>query len=424
MLNPSTIIIGAGLGGLVAARELHRAGLPFLLIDASDAVGGRVRSDHVDGFILDRGFQVLLDSYSSVSKYLNLPALRPHAFDSGALLYDCGDFSRVMHPIRHPDWFASSVLSPAFSWPDKFALAALVMSVAAHSDRALLSRFTPDDESTQDLLARVGISDAMIRQFIRPFFGGVFLDDSLHTSAALFRYYLKMFALGRAVIPSDGMGAIPAQLAAELPSHQLRLNTRITQLEVINHAVTAAITATGERIDASRWILATDERTTAHLLNLPADTVRPTHSVTTVYLKSRQSLYTGGLMVLPAYDSSRLVTHLAQVTNVAPSLAPAPWHLISVTVLHPGERSDQEIAAGVLHEVGDIFTEARPHLEFLHIIRTAHAQSVQHPKFAPTWPDGSLPKNVVLAGDQTGSCSIESAMASGARAATTIQSTP
>jgi len=420
----STLIIGAGLGGLVAANQLHRAGRPCHILEASDGVGGRVRSDVVDGFILDRGFQVLLDGYPSVPKFLDLAALQPQIFDAGALLYDRGDFFRLLHPIRHPDWFGSSGLSPAFSWADKLALASLVASCAAHPDAALLSRFTPDSETTLALLQRLGISDTMIQRFIRPFFGGVFLDDSLLTSAALFRYYLKKFALGQVLIPARGMGAIPDQLAARLPQNCVRLHTRVTRLEVAGTRVTAAITDSGERVEADQFILATDERSTRELLGRPASVPRPSLGVTTVYLKSRQSLYTGGLLVLPASDTNRLTTHLVQLTNIAPGLAPAPWHLIGVTVLHPGERSDREVAAQVQREVGDIFTEASGHLEFLHMVRTPYAQFSQHPEFAPSPIAMPLPENVHLAGDQTGTCSIESAMSSGARAAAQLLATP
>jgi len=413
----STLIIGAGLGGLVAATALHRAGRPFQILESCDAVGGRVRSDVVDGFILDRGFQVLLGNYPTVSKFLDLPALQPQGFDSGALLYDHGDFFRLLHPIRHPDWFASSVLSPALSWGDKLTLASLVGSCAAHSDAALLSSFRPDGETTLAMLQRVGLSDAAIRRFIRPFFGGVFLDDSLRTSAALFRYYLKKFALGQVIIPARGMGAIPDQLAARLPATSIRLDVQVTHVETSGARVAAAVTNTGERIEADQFILATDERTSRDLLKHPVPPARPAQGVTTVYLKSPQSLYTGGLLVLPASDPTRLTTHLVQITNIAPGLAPTPWHLISVTVLHPGDRSDDEVAAQVTREVGDIFTEARGHLEFVHLLRTPYAQFCQHPEFAPTLHAIALPENLRLAGDQTGTCSIESAMSSGARAA-------
>jgi len=418
-MSKTTLIIGAGLSGLVAANVLRKAGAPFSLIDSADAVGGRVRSDIIDGFTLDRGFQVLLDSYPSVKQFLDLPALAPRYFDSGALLADKGDFFRLLHPLRHPDWFASTALTPAFSWSDKFALLPLVLGCIAHPDASILARVNASDETTKALLKRMGISEAMIERFIRPFFGGVFLDDSLETSAALFRYYLKKFALGRVLIPSGGMGAIPSQLAARLPSESLRLNVRIDHLEIVGSRVVAAVAASGERIEADEFILATDEISTCQLLGHPA-AARPALGVTTIYLKSRQSMYTGGLLALPSTNPSRLTTHLVQISNVAPELAPPPWHLISVTVLHPGALTDAELSARVIEEVGEIFTEVRGHLEPLHVVRTPYGQFVQHPDVPPLIRGLTIPENLRLAGDQVGTASIESAMSAGANAATTV----
>lgn len=414
----SILIIGAGLSGLVAANVLHDAGWRVRVVDAGDAVGGRVRSDVVEGFILDRGFQVLLDSFPSVEKYLNLPALNVRYFDSGALLTDGRNFDRILHPFRHPDWLLSTALTPAFSWLDKFAFASLVWSSVAHPDAAILSRVTSSmDETTSALLHRMGISDGMIARFLRPFFAGVFLDDSFETSAALFRYYLKKFTLGRACIPAAGMGAIPAQLAGKLPSGAIRLNTEIVQLETSETKATVAIASTGERFESDQFLLATDEPSACRLLGLPAAAARPALGVATVYLRSRQSLYSGGLLVLPASTPDRLTLHLVQLSNVAPELAPQPWHLISVTVLRTEGLDDSQLGDRVLLEVGSIFTEGRGQMEVLKVVRTPYAQFRQHPQDFLSRPQFQLPRNLLLAGDQTGTCSIDAAMSAGANAA-------
>ncbi len=424
MTNP-TLVIGAGLGGLTAALALHRAGRPVMLLEASDAVGGRVRSDVVDGFVLDNGFQVLLDSYPTARQFLDLPGLQPRYFESGALLADRGDFFRLLHPIRHPAWFASSALTPAFSWSDKFALAGLVASCVIHSDSAILSRMESEaDESTRQLLRRIGISEAMVRRFILPFFGGVFLDDSLETSAALFRYYLKKFAIGRALLPATGMGAIPAQLAGKLPASAIHLKTRAVALDIADGRVCGVLTESGERFAADALVLATDEPETCRLIGTPAAVPRAARGVTTVYLKSNQSLYTGSLLVLPASVPGRVITHLVQLSNIAPEYAPAPSHLISATILHPGELTDTELADRVVQEVGEIFTEGRGHLEPLAVVRTPYAQFNQSPGFLKKRPTPDLPANIFIAGDQTGSCSIESAITSGLHAAGEILKRP
>lgn len=412
-----TVILGAGLAGLTAARVLHSQGQSVLVLDASDGVGGRLRTDLVDGFTLDRGFQVLFDNYPTAHKLLDLPALEPRFFDSGALLHDDGDFHRLLHPIRHPDWLLSDLLSPAFSFGDKIALASLAASCALHSDASILSRRGhAHNESSTALLRRLGISDEMIACFIRPFFGGVFLDDSLETDATLLRYYFRKFVLGRVFIPANGIAAIPHQLAAPLPGGSIRLHTRAESLEFTGDRVTAIRTESGEVVPCGSVVLATPEPEAARLLGVPI-APRAARSVTTVYFKLLRSLYTGALLVLPRFRADRLVLHMLQVTNVVPEAAPDGWQLLSATVLHPGDLDDSTLAERVAAEIVEIFSEATGALEPLSVVRVPYAQFSQHPgEFSPL-ATATLPANLVLAGDHTANASIESAMASGEAAA-------
>jgi len=101
-LPPQVLIIGAGLSGLACALKLLKAEIPFLLLEASDAPGGRVRTDEADGFLLDRGFQVYLDAYPEAGKVLDLPALDLRPFSPGAIVFRRGKMHRVMDVFRRP----------------------------------------------------------------------------------------------------------------------------------------------------------------------------------------------------------------------------------------------------------------------------------------------------------------------------------
>ena len=79
-------IVGAGLAGLTCAQDLTRAGLQCTVVEATDGVGGRVRTDAVDGFLLDRGFQILLSAYPQVKQRLDTAALDIGDFEPGALV--------------------------------------------------------------------------------------------------------------------------------------------------------------------------------------------------------------------------------------------------------------------------------------------------------------------------------------------------
>ena len=255
------VIVGAGLAGLVCARELDRLGVgDYLLLEAEDEPGGRVRSVVTpDGFVLDRGFQVLLDSYPAVRRQLNIAALIPRYLESGAIMHDRGETWTMADPRRHPADLPESLFGSAFPFRDKLRLVRLVAELLASTDHSLLAGSASDhDCSTAHFLWMRGFSSQIVERFFRPFFGGVFLNDQLGTSAALFRYYLKKFATGRVLLPACGIGEIPRQLARGLPAGKLRLGCRVERLELLGHGADALVTATGERIAFDALLLATD----------------------------------------------------------------------------------------------------------------------------------------------------------------------
>ncbi|MDQ2810053.1 MAG: FAD-dependent oxidoreductase, partial [Chloroflexota bacterium] len=207
------VIVGAGLAGLTCGRILAGRGCDVTVLEASDGVGGRVRTDSVDGFRLDRGFQVTFTAYPAVQRNLDLAALDLRAFDPGAIIALKRRRAILSDPIRDPAAAIPAALTSLVTLPDKVRTALLAHALRATTIPDLLAG---PDESTLAFLQRSGFSPHYINRFVRPFYGGIFLDRSLATSAKCFKFDFKMLAEGQTVVPAAGMGAIAAQLAAPL----------------------------------------------------------------------------------------------------------------------------------------------------------------------------------------------------------------
>jgi phytoene dehydrogenase-like protein len=248
------IIVGAGLAGLTCGRILAGRGYDVQVLEASDGVGGRVRTDVVDGFRLDRGFQVTFTAYPAVQRNLDLGALDLRAFDPGAWVAVNGRRIVLSDPLRDPAAALPSALTGFVSLGDKLRTGVLALMLAADPIPDLLAG---EDESTLAFLRRSGFSRRYINGFIRPFFGGIFLERALETSAKCFKFDLKMLAMGQTVVPAAGIGALAEQLAAPLAG-RIRLHTPAQAVAPGGDGHSpAVILADGTRLEAGRVVIAT-----------------------------------------------------------------------------------------------------------------------------------------------------------------------
>ena len=205
------IIIGGGLAGLSCARELCARGLSCQLLEASDEIGGRVRTDALDGFLLDRGFQVFLTAYPEAQAVLDYPQLRLRRFAPGALVRYGGRFHRFTDPWRQPQHLLATLFSRVATLTDKLRIARFRRDTTRGELEGIYNR---PETTTLELLRVRGFSRVIIERFFRPFLGGVFLDQQLLTSSRMCEFVFRMFATGDAALPENGMGEIPRQLAA------------------------------------------------------------------------------------------------------------------------------------------------------------------------------------------------------------------
>ncbi|MGA0369934.1 MAG: FAD-dependent oxidoreductase, partial [Kiritimatiellia bacterium] len=197
--NHPVVIVGAGVAGLCCALDLKAAGIPVCVLEKEEAPGGRVRTDSVQGFRLDRGFQVWLEAYPQCRKRLSPSSLRAGAFGSGAMIFDGNRLRLFADPFRHPSAALSSLLHPVGSLGDKLRLQMLRRRLSRRSLPELLSG---EEFSTLDHWRRLGFSPEMIRGFLAPFFRGIFLAEPEEISRRMFDFVFSMFGQGPALLPA------------------------------------------------------------------------------------------------------------------------------------------------------------------------------------------------------------------------------
>ena len=398
------VIVGAGLAGLAAAHTLTDAGREVVVLEASDGVGGRVRSDLVDGFRLDRGFQVLLTAYPDVSRQLDVDALDLRRFDPGSLVWIHDRLHAVGDPIRMPKRILDSAAAPVGSIADKVRLARLLLRLRRADPRVLLRG---PDRTTLDALRAEGFSPTMIDRFFRPLIGGIQLDPDLGASSRMFEVVLRCLAVGNSAVPAAGMQAIPDQLAARLPDGVLHLNTTVTSIG--DGTVT---TSEGEIVRAQHIVVATEGPAAATLLGLPAVASR---AVSCVWFAAGQPPFAQKLIALDGSDSGPAL-NVSVMTNVAPEYGPSGTALIAAAC--PG-RADADLEPAVRRQLTAWWGSPVDQWTHLRTDVIAHGQPDSGPPFHPK-QSVRVRNGVFVGGDHRDTPSIQGALYSGRRVAESI----
>jgi predicted NAD/FAD-binding protein len=417
------IIVGAGLAGLACAADLTAAGASVTVLEAGDAVGGRMRTDRFHagqlssgpvgalrpapgqpgGFLLDRGFQVFNTSYPQVQRRLDLRALQLRPFTPGMLLHTAQGRIRFADPTRQPAQLGDLLRGRLGGPRDLAALAVL-------SGRDLLRPASAirheSDHTTLTALAEAGISTELTELLFRPFLSGVFLEDELETSSRFFHLVWRSMLRGSLCLPRHGIQAVPEQLAAGLPSGVIRLETPVSRL-----TSDGVLLADGREQPADVIVVATGPAAAGTLL--PSLTVPATRAVTTLYHAVPAAPLAEPILLV---DTERRILHTSVLSEVTPGYAGDGRALVSTSVLGAGPGAAEPVVRARLAELYQTDTAGWEHLASYPVQGALPDMAAPHPLIRSS---RAGPGRYVC-GDYRATGSVQGALASGTRAAREI----
>jgi hypothetical protein len=406
--HSDVVVVGAGLAGLACARELTDRGLDVVVLEASDAVGGRIRTDHVDGYTLDRGFQVLNTAYPALAGRVDLDALDLRAFDAAVSVLLGDRLVTLANPLQAPGRAASMLRLPVGGLAGKAALGVYAGLCVALPARSLRGR---RDVSSAEAWQRAGIPPDVVDGLLRPFFSGVLLEESMSSSRRFTDLMFKMFVRGRSTVPAGGMQRLPEQLAAGLPAGAVRLGARVTR------ASATRVEHDDGVVTADAVVVATDAWDARSLLRDLADDPPP-RGVTTVYHAAPPWPEASPRLLLVG-DASPVANSIA-ISVAAPEYAPAGRVLVSSSMVHGSRPHDPDgpavrSALGRLHGTDTSGWELVARYE---LPRALPGMPAPHPMRRPVRLGRA--ETVYVAGDHRDTSSIQGALVSGRRAAEAV----
>ena len=413
------VVVGAGLAGLVAASRLVEGGRDVVVLEASDGVGGRVRTDVVEGFQLDRGFQVLLTAYPAVQRWLDVDALDLRPFAPGVVIHRRGRTVRLADPFRAPLAAARSLVGPTVTPLDALRLLVWRRAILARDGGRVAAR---PQVTTAERLAEVGFSDGIVEGFFRPFLAGTFFDPDLTTSSRVTELVFRCFFRGDVAVPARGMGELAAQLAGRLPAGTVRLGTPVRGMTHGGDDVEVLID--GASVRARAVVLAVDAPALAQFtldgegLGVEA---APGRGTAAVHFDAPRSPTRGRRDLHLGAPGEGPIATLATMSDVAPAYAPAGRSLVTVSTVGVPDGDDAMLDVAVRSQARGWFGDEVDAWRTLAVQRIPYAQPRQDPQDLPELARSvARAPGVWVCGDHRDTGSIQGAMVSGRRAAEAV----
>ena len=396
-------IIGAGISGLIAAKILEEQGFYPIILEATDRVGGRVKTDVINDHQLDHGFQVLLTGYPAAQRHLNYEKLNLQKISPGAAIFKNNKQKIIGDPLRDISFLLPTLFSGIGTILDKIRILILNTILKKKTLTAIFS--TPEDK-TSSYLVKFGFSESMISDFFQPFFSGIFLEPKLETSSRMFEFVYKMFGEGYATIPKAGMEAIPKQLLKKLTKTTYKYNTKVASVnegEIVLEDQT--------KIKSHYTLIATEASRLLPLLNKKAVLWK---SCVNFYFETEKRIIQKPLIGLICEKGS-LVNNIFYTTSISSELR-TKKELLSVTIIDTQNLKGEALLKQVKKELKDLCGIDTGQLVKQYTIAMAlpNLTNINH-ELNPV--DIQIGKSLFLAGDTILNGSLNAAFISGETAA-------
>lgn len=305
------LVVGAGLAGLNAAIALQNAGIDAVLLEASDRPGGRVTSDVIDGFICDRGFQLINSKYPALQE-LNVIEQIDFLAAPRVIEVSLGNNRRALGDPRVAPWTALDRATGTI--PEKLALLPFLMT---HPRK---------DQSVDEVLQSLG---SVYTRVLRPFLQGVFLTDPKNVDARYGQTIIKSFVSGTPGVPRKGVAELSKALASRV--NKIFYNTQVDNLDGTTVHTSAGV------FTSENLIIATDATTATQLLGL--NEVPRMAGCITWYHAVEENPSGNGRLVVDGQNRGPVINSIV-ISDVSSSYAPVGQHLVSTTTDLSATESD------------------------------------------------------------------------------------
>ncbi len=406
-VNYEVVIVGAGVAGLSCARVLNEHGITYTVLEKSSRPGGRIKTDYLDGFQLDHGFQVLQTGYPGIDQHLNLASLQLSSFPAGVAIRHNGRFHAIADPRHHPESLYSTVFSSIGSLADRLRMLKLAVSLSRSPMEKI---FVEPEEKTIDFLRNRGFSERFIQSFFTPFFAGASLDLSLEASSRVLKYVTRLFATGNAALPAGGMAAVVDQLAAGFPEHCLQYNREVVDIEQ-----RVVRLSDGTAVKAGKIVIAVPLPGCAQLLHF--DSAQQSVGETCLYFSAEWQPPFNHPFLLLNGEGRGPINNIAFPSLVSPSYAPEGKTLVAVVVLGDDYLGNDDLEKLVRNQCIDWFGTVVQNWQLIKTYRIEQALPKQSPPTSnPYEVPAAFSENITVCGEYGSLPGLQWAMMSGAMA--------